>query len=434
MAQHDSMKAANVAGGTAQPTRPPGENSTPDFSALGELLRSVASTVPPPAGQRVASAQGETMPKTGLRMAEARYRTLIELLPAITFMATFDEGLNDVYVSPQIETLLGYTQNEWLEEPILWYQRLHVDDRERWNHEFARTVASGEPLRSAYRVIARDGRVVWLQTEVKIARDEGNRPTFIHGLAMDITATKDAEQRIREYAEKLEATNKELEKFAYVASHDLQAPLRSMLSYSQILSSEYGDKLDDEARDHLRRIGAAGKRMKELIHALLEFSKVGRDALPMQPLDFSAALQEATGNLDATIRESGAAVTHDPLPTAPAVGPYMVALFQNLIGNAIKFRGTEPPRVHISAERTSSGWEFSLRDNGIGIDPEYRERIFEVFQRLHTQSQIPGTGIGLAVCKKIVELHKGRIWVESEPNRGSTFKFSLPASQNAASP
>lgn len=369
------------------------------------------------------------MPQVGLRMAEARYRTLIELLPAITFMATFDEGLSDVYVSPQIETLLGYSQKEWLEEPILWYQRLHADDRDRWNQEFARTVASGEPLRSAYRVLARDGRVVWLQTEAKIARDEKNRPTFIHGIAMDISATKEAEQQIREYAEKLEATNKELEKFAYVASHDLQAPLRSMLSYSQILTSDYADKLDEEGHDHLRRIAAAGKRMKELINALLDFSKVGRDALPIILTDFNDALREALGNLDATIRESGATVTTTILPKVPSVQTYITALFQNLIGNAIKFHSAEPPKVHIAAERNHAGWEFSVHDNGLGIEPEYRKRIFEVFQRLHTQSKIPGTGIGLAVCKKIVELHKGRIWVESEPGQGSTFKFTIPASQ-----
>lgn len=425
-------RAVSAAPGAA---RERDDSPAADFSALGELLRSITTTLPAP--QRPSTidtrARGETMPHVGLRMAEARYRTLIELLPAITFMATFDEGLSDVYVSPQIETLLGYTQKEWLEEPILWYQRLHTDDRERWNQEFARTVASGEPLRSAYRVLARDGRVVWLQTEAKIARDEKNRPTFIHGIAMDITATKEAEQQIREYAEKLEATNKELEKFAYVASHDLQAPLRSMLSYSQILISDYADKLDEEGHDHLRRISAAGKRMKELIHALLEFSKVGRDALPMLPTDFNEALREALGNLDATIREAGATVTTDLLPNVPAVQTYVTALFQNLIGNAITFRSTEPPRIHVAAEQNHAGWEFSVRDNGLGIEPEYRERIFEVFQRLHTQSKIPGTGIGLAVCKKIIQLHKGRIWVESAPGQGSTFKFTIPASQHAES-
>lgn len=400
-----------------------------DFSALAELLRAALTAAPPPsanAARRVAPT-GESIRQTGLRMAEARYRTLIELLPAITFMATFDEGLNDVYVSPQIEGLLGYTQKEWLEEPILWYQRLHPEDRDRWNHEFARTIASGEPLRSAYRVLARSGKIVWLQSEVRIARDDQNRPSFIHGIAMDVTATKEAEQRVRRYAEKLEQTNKELEKFAYVASHDLQEPLRSMLSYSQILEEDYGGKLDAEGHEHLQRISAAGKRMKELIQALLQFSKLGRDQLPMLPTDFNQAVAQATSNLDATIREIGATIKVDPLPTAPAIRPYMVALFQNLIGNALKFRSAEPPQIHVWAQDKNGDWEFSVRDNGLGLEPEYFERIFEIFQRLQTQAQVPGTGVGLAVCKKIVDLHKGRIWVESEPGKGSIFKFTIPA-------
>lgn len=404
-----------------------------DFSALAELLRAAAAGAPvPPKLAARAPRTGESLAQTGLRMAEARYRTLVELLPAITFMATFDEGLSDVYVSPQIESLLGYTQKEWLEEPILWYQRLHNEDRERWNREFARTISSGEPLRSAYRVLARSGKVVWLQTEVRIARDDRNRPAFIHGIAMDVTATKEAEQRVRRYATKLEQTNKELEKFAYVASHDLQEPLRSMLSYSQILTEDYSEKLDAEGLDHLQRISAAGRRMKELIQALLQFSKLGRDELPMTAVDFNEVVVQAVSNLDATIREAGAVVTVDPLPSAPAHRSYIVALFQNLIGNALKFRSATPPRIHVSVSRADGWWEFSVRDNGIGIDSEYRERIFEVFQRLHTQAEVPGTGIGLAVCKKIMDLHKGRIWVESEPGKGSTFKFTIPAVQEAS--
>ncbi|HEX2099435.1 MAG TPA: PAS domain-containing protein, partial [Candidatus Synoicihabitans sp.] len=327
----------------------------------------------------------EAIKQTGFRMAEARYRTLIELLPAITFMATFDEGLSDVYVSPQIESLLGYTQKEWLEEPILWYQRLHPDDRERWNQEFARTISSGEPLRSAYRVLARDRKTVWLQTEVRIARDSENRPAFIHGIAMDVTATKEAEQRVRRYAAKLEQTNKELEKFAYVASHDLQEPLRSLQSYSQILSQEFGDKLDHEGQDYLSRISVAGRRMKELIQALLQFSKLGRDQLPVVPTDLNEVLAQAISNLDATIRESGATITADPLPTVPAIRPYLIALFQNLLSNALKFRSAQRPLIQIAATLKAGDWEFSVRDNGPGIEPEYQERIFEIFQRLHTQ-------------------------------------------------
>ena len=163
-------------------------------------------------------------------MVEAKYRTLIELLPAVTFMATFEEGLSDVYVSPQIETILGYTQKEWVENPVLWYQRLHTDDRDRWNVEFARTVAAGEPLQSAYRFLAKSGRIVWIHAQARIVRDSEGRPSFIHGIGVDITQAKEAEQRVLDYADRLQRTNKELEQFAYVASHDLQEPLRSILS------------------------------------------------------------------------------------------------------------------------------------------------------------------------------------------------------------
>src|ERR1700704_4274300 len=159
-------------------------------------------------------------------------------------MATFEEGLSDVYVSPQIESILGYTQREWGENPVLCYQRLHTDDRDRWNLEFARTVAAGDPLRSAYRFLAKNGQIVWIHAQARIVRDGQGRPSFIHGIGVDITQVKEAEQRVLDYTHRLEQTNKELEQFAYVASHDLQEPLRSILSYSLILAEEYRGRLD----------------------------------------------------------------------------------------------------------------------------------------------------------------------------------------------
>jgi PAS domain S-box-containing protein len=367
-----------------------------------------------------------TTSKRGHPMAEARYRTLVELLPAITFMAVFEEGLSEVYVSPQIEMLLGYTQSQWLENPVLWYERLHPGDRERWNVEFARTVAMGEPLRSTYRFLARDGHVVWIHGEARIVRDEHGVPAFIHGMGFDVTKMKEAEQRVVEVADRLKKTNRELEQFAYVASHDLQEPLRTIINFSEILAADYADKLDGVAASYLQRVSQAGQRMKALIQGLLEFSRVGHGEESLDPVPLEKVVKDTLANLDAAIQSSQAEVTWDVLPTLRVNRTHMGLLFQNLIGNAIKFRGTEVPRVRISAERGGDFWLFSVSDNGIGIAPKFHEKVFAIFQRLHTRQQYPGTGIGLSVCKKIVDLHGGRMWVESDLGQGSTFKFTLP--------
>jgi PAS domain S-box-containing protein len=400
-----------------------------------ESLRALAGAFLPEASHAsvggIRPADSETLAEKGYRMAEARYRTLVELLPAITFMAVFDEGLSEVYVSPQIESLLGYTQSEWLANPVLWYDRLHPGDRERWNVEFARTVAKGEPLRSTYRFLARDGHVVWIHGEARIVRDERGVPLFIHGMGFDVTKMKEAEQRVVEYADRLKQTNRELEQFAYVASHDLQEPLRTITNFSEILVADYAEKLDTTAANYLKRVVQAGQRMKILIQALLEFSRLGRGEDTVDHVSLDSVLNDALANLDAAIQESHADVTSDRLPVLPVSRTYMLVLFQNLIANAIKFRSQQPPRIHISTVRNNDMWVFAVRDNGLGIDPKYHDKVFVIFQRLHTRDQYPGAGIGLSLCKKIVELHGGQIWVESELGKGAAFKFTLPAAKTS---
>ena len=234
------------------------------------------------------------------------------------------------------------------------------------------------------------------------------------------------EQRVQERTAELRQSNAELEQFAYVASHDLQEPLRAVAGTVQLLQQRYQGKLDARADEFIAHAIDGATRMQTLINDLLTYSRVGTRGKPFEPTDVSTTLKDALANLAVAIRESGAVVTHDALPTVTAERTQLIQLFQNLVGNALKFRSERPPEIHIGVERQDSEWVFSVRDNGIGMEAQYCERIFGVFQRLHTRREYPGTGIGLAICKKIVERHGGRIWVTSEPGRGSTFHFSIP--------
>jgi signal transduction histidine kinase len=245
-------------------------------------------------------------------------------------------------------------------------------------------------------------------------------------LELEIVERKRAEAALTKQAQELARSNSELEQFAYVASHDLQEPLRMVANYTQLLARRYKDKLDANAHEFIAFAVGGATRMQRLIHDLLDYSRVGTHGKPVVETDCSSALGQAIVNLHGMINESQAVVTSEDLPTLRVDGGQFVQLFQNLIGNAIKFRSQATPRVHISAEEKPDHWLLAVRDNGLGIEPQYAERIFIIFQRLHGYSEYPGTGIGLSICKKIVERHGGRIWVESEPGKGSNFFFTIP--------
>jgi PAS domain S-box-containing protein len=271
-----------------------------------------------------------------------------------------------------------------------------------------------------------DGASIVVASRQVLQRGEKGEPVAILEINRDITERKQAEETMARQAQELARSNAELEQFAYVASHDLQEPLRIITSYLQILERRYKENLDEDAVRYIARTVAGALRMRTLINDLLAYSRVGTGGKPFAAVDCEQVLAEALGNLKVAVGESGALITHDPLPRVLADDLQLVQLMQNLLSNAIKFRGQETPKVHVAARKKGKEWVFSVQDNGIGMEPEYGERIFGIFQRLHTRTEYPGTGIGLAVCKKIVERHGGRIWVESVPHQGSTFYFTIP--------
>ena len=276
-----------------------------------------------------------------------------------------------------------------------------------------------------------------------MVRKPNGQPWFIHGVGFDVTELKQAEQFVIEARDSLERkvqertlelqtanaelarSNAELEQFAYVASHDLQEPLRTITNFTELLAKRYKDGLDEKAKGYINFIVESAKQMQLLISDLLTYSRVGVRPKPFTRVSTDAVVKTVLRRLQKTITDSEAEIVCDPLPTVLADETQLVELFQNLIANAVKFRSKLPPRVRVTAKSGESEWQFSVADNGIGIDRRHMDRIFVLFQRLHTHDEYEGTGIGLALCKKIVERHGGRIWVESTPGQGSTFFFTI---------
>lgn len=309
-------------------------------------------------------------------------------------------------------------------------ERIHPGDRERAERETREALDHDETYDTEYRVVWPDDSVHHLSIRGSVIRDSLGRAVRMVGVAWDITGRKRAELAQAAYASELARSNQELEMFAYVASHDLQEPLRMVASYTQLLARRYADALDDTAREFIDYAVQGATRMQQLINDLLTYSRVQTKGAPLEPVDANAALQEAIADLKLAIEDAGATVTSEPLPRVRADRSQVTQLFRNLVANAVKFRRDGRPEVRISATRTGLQVTFAVHDNGIGIEPGSEDKIFEVFQRLHTRTEYPGTGIGLALCKRIVERHGGRIWVESTPGQGSTFYFTLDAAES----
>jgi PAS domain S-box-containing protein len=323
------------------------------------------------------------------------------------------------------EKVFGYSSSEAVGKPM---QMLVPPERANEEPDILARVERGESVEHFETVrVRKDGKGIDVSVTISPIRDSSGAIVGVSKVARDITERKHAEQRLADKAEELARSNRELEQFAYLASHDLQEPLRMVASYTQLLAERYGGKLDENADKFLGYAREGALRMQVLIRDLLAFSRVVQAGIPRKPVDCNVALEEAVQSLTAAIEESGAVVTHAALPNVWADQTQIAQVFQNLIGNAIKFHDGAPPECAVSAEKSGRNWLFSVSDNGIGIAPEYAENIFVVFQRLHARTEYPGNGMGLAICKKIIQHYGGTIWVESQVGQGSTFKFTLPA-------
>ncbi len=374
-----------------------------------------------------------------LQESEQRLRAILDNYPAIIYHKDLQGRY--VFVNRQHEIVFQITQDrvigrtDWDIFPAELAQSYMANDKA--------VLEAGKPMEFEEVLADIEGVKTYLSIKFPLVHADGV-PYAVCGISIDISDRKRTEEVLRQAKEDLEIkvqertvelqklneelqrSNQELEQFAYIASHDLQEPLRAVAGYTQLLEAEYRERLDPTAQEYMNYVVDGAARMQQLIRDLLEYSRVGTREQVFASTNCNAVLHLTLENLQVAIAESNAIITQDPLPTITADKNQLVQLFQNLIGNAIKFCRDKPPQVHIAAKLTDGVWCFEVRDRGIGMKPQYLDRIFVVFKRLHTRKEFPGTGIGLAICKKIVERHGGRIWAESQPEIGTTFYFTLP--------
>ena len=363
--------------------------------------------------------------------SEARYRGLLEAAPdAMVVVSALGEI---VLLNAQAEKQFGYSRRELVGQQVRtiipegFAERLIADGLRSAEDALEQQFGMGIELAGR----RKDGTAFPIEMMLNPLESEGGM--LVTAAIRNITARKRAEAFLLEKVEELHRSNEELGQFAYIASHDLQEPLRMVASYTQLLSRRYTGRLDADADEFIGFAVDGANRMQTLIQDLLAYSRVGSTGHILAATSSEHALEHAVANLHGAIADSGAAVTHDPLPMVIADEMQLVQLFQNLIGNGIKYQRAGIPRVHVSVSRNSRNkWLFAVKDNGVGIEPQYFERIFGMFQRLHKREEFAGTGIGLAISKKIIERHGGSISVESQPGEGSTFRFALVASEGTA--
>jgi PAS domain S-box-containing protein len=384
--------------------------------------------------------------------SDAKYRGLLEAAPDA--MVVVNQSGEIVLLNVQAEKQFGYRRDELLGQKVKniipegFAERLIADGTRSAAEALAQQIGTGiellgrrkdgsqfpieimlSPLESAEGIL-----VTAAIRNISVRKKSEEHSAKLENQAVSLQRTRDelelrVVERTKELAvavQVLERSNLELKQFAYVASHDLQSPLRSISGFVQLLKLEYEGKLDEQAQDWIRRTVQSIAQMQTLIRDLLSYSRVDARSRPFEQTRFPDIVNDAMALLDSSIHDSGGQVTVGELPAIMCDRSQMVQLIQNLIGNGLTYHGDLPPHIHVSAERSGKEWIFSVRDNGIGIDSNHYEQIFEIFKRLHDQTEYPGTGIGLAVCRRVVERHGGRIWVKSDPGQGSTFYFTIP--------
>ncbi len=363
--------------------------------------------------------------------SETRFRTLIETVPD-GIISIDSKGTVEMY-NQAAEHLFGYGKDEVLGHNInMLMPEPYHSQHDTYLSNYLSTGIK-KIIGIGREVIGKRKNGTTFPMYLSIGEMQVGERRMFTGIMHDLTELKQAQdhilllnQKLEQYVRDLERSNHELQQFAYAASHDLKEPLRMVSTYCQILEEDYGDELDDDAKEYIGFAVDGAHRMQSLIDGLLEYSRVGTHKNPIADTDCEKVLEQVLLNLHISIKESAAEITKDPFPTVQADEKQLNQVFQNLIGNALKYRHEESPRIHLSVQKTEQDWQFGVHDNGIGIDPKHVERIFIIFQRLHPKNEYPGTGIGLAICKKIIERHGGRIWVESNPPRGTIFYFTLP--------
>lgn len=350
-----------------------------------------------------------------LNRERERFRFMAESMPQKIFTATPDGAVD--YFNQQWMEFTGLSSEEIMAWG--WTQFVYPEDLEENVRVWKHSLETGEPFLFEQRFRRADGKYRWHLSRARAMRDAGGRISMWIGSSTDIHEQKEEEEALRR-------ANDDLQQFAYAASHDLQEPIRNVAVYSEIVADRYRDLLDEDGRLFLSFLKESGRRLATLVNDLLAYTRASGGEIGEEPVDSMEVLKHCVLSLSEAIRESGAQLTCDPLPWVHVGEAHLQQVLQNLIANALKYRDRDPPRIHISAVRQGTGWRFSVQDNGIGIDPQYKEKIFGVFKRLNHDRNLGGTGIGLAICKRVLERYGGRIWVESEAGRGSTFFFSLP--------
>ena len=356
-----------------------------------------------------------------LQESESKYRQIVEL--AEEGIWVIDGNARTTYANRAMARMLGYSELEMFGRSLFDFMEAGEKQKALDNVERRK---QGISEKHEFKFKTKDGKDIWTYMSTNPVMDEKGNLLSCCALVYNITDRKKSDQQMLQLTEDLKRSNQELEQFAYVASHDLQEPLRAVTSYTQLLAQRYQGNLDAKADKYINHIVDGATRMQQLINDLLAYSRLGTQGKKFELADCNAAVQQSLRNLQIAIAEKKAVIACDEMPTVMADESQLVQLFQNLIANSIKFCRQDIPLIDIAARRRENEWLFYVRDNGIGIDPEYADRIFIIFQRLHGRREYPGTGIGLAMCKRIVERHGGRIWVESQEGKGATFCFTIP--------